>query len=161
MGQAKAESAIMTTNRGTRFYRDPEVLRGGLATQQADVYSLAIIMYELWFGFIVYSDVFAHRLTDIEAVEEEICQGERKPNLYVKGYRPPIPEWCKLLEDSWKDKPIDKTLVRMSSQDIYVELGRMLRMEFINEKVLPAIAEGFDSSLHVKNRKDEESAYFW
>ncbi|XP_064632152.1 uncharacterized protein LOC135490705 [Lineus longissimus] len=162
MGQAKPESSITGTFRGTRFYRDPEVLRGGLATQQADIYSLAIIMYQLWFGFIVYSDVFAAHLTDLEAVEEEIRRGELKPHFDVSGYRHPIPEWCQLLEDSWRDKTAaDQSPKRNTSQQIYESLGKMLTVEFITEKVQPYVM-AVDVSQHIDSAgREESSPYFF
>lgn len=43
---------------GTPVFLAPEVLQGLIYDSAADIYSLAIIMWEMWYGREIASDVF-------------------------------------------------------------------------------------------------------
>lgn len=59
LGQARKLSMIATrgNQRGSLLYNAPEVLSISLHTKACDVYSLALVIWELWHGCTVFKDL--------------------------------------------------------------------------------------------------------
>ncbi|KAL0476550.1 hypothetical protein AKO1_006096, partial [Acrasis kona] len=111
---------------GTLGYMCPELLSGGnsfRATNKVDVYSFAIIMYEMLFERHAYNIVSKKYIED---------------NVLIKKQRPPLPldyehvfsdvelMYVQLMMDCWEEKPQD----RPDFKDVY------LRLEYMNTQCL-------------------------
>ncbi|KAG2378821.1 hypothetical protein C9374_007969 [Naegleria lovaniensis] len=87
-------TATMTTNLGTLFYMSPEILGDSdenSITTKLDVYSFAIIMYELFFEENPYLNIHSekiHRFTSPD-ISDKSCFNI--PAKVIKGLRPKIP----------------------------------------------------------------------
>ncbi|XP_078583768.1 uncharacterized protein LOC144866282 [Branchiostoma floridae x Branchiostoma japonicum] len=55
LGSSKAEEAYARTNEGTPLYMAPEVLEQKKYNKSADIYSLGIILLEMWYGRTINS----------------------------------------------------------------------------------------------------------
>lgn len=88
-------TATMTTNLGTLFYMSPEILgdsNENSITTKLDVYSFAIIMYELFFEENPYLNAHSekiHRFTPADNSDKSSCFNI--PAKVIKGFRPKIP----------------------------------------------------------------------
>ncbi|KAK3579087.1 hypothetical protein CHS0354_029946 [Potamilus streckersoni] len=96
VGMAKRARDIAKTKAGTPAYMAPEVL---LETHKydhkADIYSLAIILWEMWYGIDVVDEI-GPKIFD--TIEQSVKQGLR-PNLNMKEKLPE--EWARLITQSW------------------------------------------------------------
>ncbi|KAL3853221.1 hypothetical protein ACJMK2_016777 [Sinanodonta woodiana] len=96
VGMAKRASDIARTKVGTPAYMAPEVL---LETHKydhkADIYSLAIILWEMWYGLDIVEEI-GPRI--VHKIEQSIEQGLR-PSLSKKEKLPE--EWARLMTKSW------------------------------------------------------------
>lgn len=92
------ESHLYTQTYGTLAYMPPELLSEGKLTQSADVYSFAIIMWELYCA----SEPFPHSTVG-QVFYAVVCDGQR----------PPIPPQCPgvyaaLVRACWAPEPEDR-----------------------------------------------------
>ncbi|XP_066264962.1 uncharacterized protein [Branchiostoma lanceolatum] len=55
LGSSKSEKAYARTNEGTPFYTAPEVLAQKEYDRSADMYSMGVILLEMWYGRTIYS----------------------------------------------------------------------------------------------------------
>lgn len=92
----------------------PEVLSGDLTSKEADVYSVGMIIYELWYYHPGFSQPLPHDPTEYEFIINTIDElktlvlekGNKKksrPNL-KEGFRPPT-ELQNILMKCWDAKP--------------------------------------------------------
>ncbi|KAK7481813.1 hypothetical protein BaRGS_00026960, partial [Batillaria attramentaria] len=100
VGLAKRAIDITCTYTGTPAYMAPEILlQSGQYDMRADIYSLAIILWELWYG----RDAAEH-------IESELKHRNTRLELRVQeGLRPsltmapkPPDDWVKLLQSGWE-----------------------------------------------------------
>lgn len=120
---------------GVLPYVAPEVLTGRKYTQDADVYSLAIIMYEVFTGFSPH-----HNLPHDSSLAMNICKGLR-PEHNIEELPPLILEYMKRCWDQ-------KTTNRPTAQDIFYNVSQWLE-SYKDEK----------STLYEQIKKIEESKY--
>lgn len=74
MGLSKEEKMLTGTYCGTVSHMAPEVLDKRPYSRSADIYSLSILLWELWYGKHAYEDLES---TDIHQVGEYIISGYR------------------------------------------------------------------------------------
>ncbi|XP_035663927.1 probable serine/threonine-protein kinase drkB [Branchiostoma floridae] len=105
VGQTKQEEKITGTVTGTASYAAPEVKERKVYDKSADIYSLGLILWEMWYGVPLYG------LGDSDyAAEMEECLREGK-NIRMpkwKGTVPPIPGWTRLIHHCLKKDPSER-----------------------------------------------------
>lgn len=88
---AKAEDDITGTVAGTYVYMAPEVLYGRAYDSTADIYSLGIMLWEMWYGKQAFADM-----------NMDITQLEQFRKLVDDGCRPKHLEGCEKLPIRWE-----------------------------------------------------------
>lgn len=91
VGLAKAVDDITGTVAGTYVYMAPEVLHGRAYGSKADIYSLGIMLWEMWYGKRAFHDMHM-AITPLE----QFC------NSVDDGCRPEHLEGCEKLPIRWK-----------------------------------------------------------
>ncbi|XP_078583462.1 uncharacterized protein LOC144866122 [Branchiostoma floridae x Branchiostoma japonicum] len=102
VGLTKREESITGTIAGTPLYAAPEVKERKLYDKSADIYSLGLILWEMWYGVPLYGledEVYSKRL------EEDLKRGRDIQMPRWEGTVPPIPEWTRLIHDCLKKDP--------------------------------------------------------
>ena len=59
IGMSKSENLLHGTITGTPVFMAPEVLEGRMYGRSADIFSLAIMMWEMWYGRRVFSEILS------------------------------------------------------------------------------------------------------
>ncbi|CAG2254641.1 unnamed protein product [Mytilus edulis] len=107
-GLSKKEANITGTLTGTPLYMAPEVLMGHLYGTEADIYSLGMIIYELWYYRPVFSvplqadsTKFEFTVKTIDELKEYKTLREGKPNLDI-AHKPPL-KLKYIMQDCWNE----------------------------------------------------------
>ncbi|KAI8502328.1 hypothetical protein Bbelb_199160 [Branchiostoma belcheri] len=109
VGLSKREAIITGTIAGTPHYAAPEVKDRTVYDKSADIFSLGLILWEMWYGTTVDCMEIRRHL--------EIGLGIRLPTV------PPIPEWKELIYDCLEKDPkkrpeIQECLDRISAMKV-------------------------------------------
>ncbi|XP_076094918.1 uncharacterized protein LOC143065300 [Mytilus galloprovincialis] len=120
MGVAKEVSYILGTLTGTLTTIAPEVYRGKLYGTEADIYSLGIIMWEMWYCEAAYSTMEYNYLNMHEFAD---CIKEGKRPTFNTSFAPPS-ELKNMIETCWSPNPS----VRPSAENVFVELSSLVRL---------------------------------
>ena len=86
---------ITGTMVGTPTYLPPEVIRCSVYDRKVDMYSFAIMMWEMWYGRRAYLEVGGDQYTFWDRVEE----GTRPS--HIEGTRMPPDQWQNLMQNCW------------------------------------------------------------
>ncbi|XP_022796288.1 myosin light chain kinase A-like [Stylophora pistillata] len=100
VGVSKAAEHITGTLAGTPVYMAPEVFHSQLHDSKADMYSLGIILWEMWYGLQAFSEV--RNSTDLVAFFAMVDKGLRP--VHVKGCKQPPRRWEELMQSCWSKK---------------------------------------------------------
>ena len=100
VGLAKAEIDITGTFAGTPIYMAPEVFHAQVYDTKADIYSLGLIMWEMWYGQRVFAD--APRTT-LEDFFDWVDKGNRPVEMH--GCQTPPSFWKRLMTQCWDGNP--------------------------------------------------------
>ena len=100
VGFTKKEQDITGTVCGTPVYMAPEVYDKEMYSSKADIYSLGIIMWEMWYG----RQAFQEKLGCIIQFFKCVKEGYR-PSVVVKGQTPPPTFWQFLMQSCWQMDP--------------------------------------------------------
>lgn len=120
VGLAKPAVDITNTYTGTPAYMAPEILlQKGQYDMKADIYSLAIILWELWYGQDA-ADHIGHHL--FGTLEDAIRKGLR-PSVTM-NHKPPD-SWLKIMQTGWDLQPQN----RPSSREIADFFDTFLRQQ--------------------------------
>ena len=105
LGLAKLQGRILGTVCGTPLYMAPEVHDGKPYCTKADMYSFGLMMWEMWFGKRVFSELSCQRLS----------QGELLRRIKEENYRPQTPrsvgrfapnlppaQWTEVMTSCWQ-----------------------------------------------------------
>ncbi|PNW88071.1 hypothetical protein CHLRE_01g012950v5 [Chlamydomonas reinhardtii] len=112
--QAEFEEVFSLTGRtGSLVYLAPEAYKNEPYNDKVDVYSLAILMYEL-FGRT--SVTYTHISTKLPAFSRMLCNPDEFAERVAAGYRPPRPkamdklppELWELIEAAWHQDPVQR-----------------------------------------------------
>ena len=109
VGLTKPEHDISGTKCGTTCYAAPEVLEGAEYNKAADIYSLGIILWELWYGRLVYDEMSSVHKGDVETA---IRTGAR-PSL--ASFCEPPDEWKVVIKMCWAQDYKD----RLAAEDAF------------------------------------------
>ncbi|KAG1651295.1 Serine/threonine-protein kinase mos [Nymphon striatum] len=96
---------------GTVPYTAPEIFKGSFPTFKADIYSLSIVMWQLWNNQTPYSEIQAS-----ETVIYKVVAEGKRPDILRKPKTPPEHKYLNMYQQGWKTA-ID---YRPSSQEMFV-----------------------------------------
>ncbi|XP_078583463.1 uncharacterized protein LOC144866123 [Branchiostoma floridae x Branchiostoma japonicum] len=98
LGSSKSEKAHARTKEGTPLYMAPEVEKWMVYDKSADIYSLGLILLEMWYGRTIYYPKDPDYDSQLkEALPLNMDQEVPLPSWH--GRAPPIPEWQKLINE--------------------------------------------------------------
>nr|XP_022303100.1 uncharacterized protein LOC111110782 [Crassostrea virginica]XP_022303101.1 uncharacterized protein LOC111110782 [Crassostrea virginica]XP_022303102.1 uncharacterized protein LOC111110782 [Crassostrea virginica] len=110
IGSTKFENLLQGTVIGTPFFMAPEVFQGQKYDRSADIFSLAIMMWEMWYGRRVFSEsIYADVMTSCQSVKEHVLAGARPK---FTESTPPPKEIQTLLEKCWAEVADDRPTAR-------------------------------------------------
>ena len=99
VGLAKAEIDITGTLAGTPVYMAPEVFHYRGYDSKADIYSLGLIMWEMWYGQRAFADAPRQTLQDFF----KWVEGNRP--VHKQGCKTPPSFWEQLMKQCWDGNP--------------------------------------------------------
>ena len=85
---------------GTPVYMAPEVFHSQVYDSKADIYSLGLILWEIWYGKQAFHELKAPTFT---AFFSHIDKGYRPKD--VEGCKKPPDRWNALMEMCWNTDP--------------------------------------------------------
>ena len=91
VGISKAAKDITGTIAGSPVYMAPEVFRGEVNDKKADIYSLGIMLWEIWYGQQAFAESGAPSMKALFAMVD----GGSRPKP-VKGLKKPHLSWQEL-----------------------------------------------------------------
>lgn len=112
LGLAKLKDRITGTVCGTMLYMAPEVHEGKPYCTKADMYSFGLVMWEMWFGKRVFSEL-SFRSLGLSDFLRGIREGNYRPQTPRSGSRfiPNLPPTLltKLMTSCWQTEPSKRT----------------------------------------------------
>ena len=112
----------MTGNIGTLLYMANEVLQNQKQyNESCDVYSFGIVMYELLFEKLPYSDENVNDTLDMFLLATQISQG-RRPSIPIREYTEHEQSLVQLMQYCWSQNAQD----RPNFKEIHNNLERLL-----------------------------------
>lgn len=97
-GLATFKGEVIGTMCGTQPYMAPEVMEGKLYSTKVDIYSFGLMMWEMWFGKPVFTELRR------EEVFRRIKDEHYRPQIPRNGNLPPA-IWTELMTSSWQSDP--------------------------------------------------------
>ena len=113
VGLAKAEIDITDTYAGKSVYMAPEVFYSQVYDSKADIYSLGLIMWEMWYGQRVFADA---PITTFQDFVKWVDEGNRP--VHRQGCKTPPSFWYKLMTECWDSNPEKRPTARECNQRI-------------------------------------------
>ena len=101
VGVSKHAVDITGTLAGTPIYIAPEVFRSKIYEFSADIYSLGIMLWEMWYGQTAFTNIKCQSLAEFCNL---IINEGRRPR-HVDKCRLPPPFWLKLMMICWETDP--------------------------------------------------------
>ncbi|XP_078663766.1 uncharacterized protein LOC144906914 [Branchiostoma floridae x Branchiostoma belcheri] len=98
LGSSKSEKVYARSNEGTLFYTAPEVLAQKKYNRSADMYSMGVILLEMWYGRTIYypeDPVYESQFNK----SVPLNLGQEIPLPSWRGRAPPISEWRNLINE--------------------------------------------------------------
>ena len=105
VGISKEAAEITGTIAGSTVYIAPEVFQSQLYDSTADIYSLGIILWEVWYGEQAFARI--GKITR-EVLYSLVKDGVRPEPL--QGYKQP--PWEELMMECWKANPLKRPSVK-------------------------------------------------
>ena len=115
VGVSKEAKAITGTLAGTPVYLAPEVINSCLYDYKADIYSLGIMLWEMWYGNRALLDVGG----DVYEFFEKVVGGARPT--HVEGLKKPPAGLHDLMQRCWDEKPDN----RPDARECYKKLTQL------------------------------------
>ena len=110
VGVAKQAEDILGTFVGTPFYMAPEVFHSQVYDSKADIYSLGIILWEMWYGKRALIPA-----ENRKALFDMVDEGYRPRE--VEGCKPPSYCWKELMEKCWQGNPDERPTAESCKND--------------------------------------------
>ncbi len=137
---------------GTLRYMAPEILMRQKYNQKADIYSLSMVFYEMFFHSKPF-DLYTFDMHQLLVCEEQ--------------ERPHIPSYCPshlraLLEDTWDPEPLDRPSLREVRKHLKQSLRPSLQFFFgpLSQKLHKSFSFG-STSEHTSTTAEESSLGSW
>ena len=118
VGESKEAVYITGTFAGSPAYMAPEVLKSQVYNSKADIYSLGIMLWELWYGERAFS-----RSVSLADFFTMVDNGGRPE--HVEGCREPTQAWENLMKECWQKNYRDRPLANECHQRITAELVKV------------------------------------
>ena len=99
VGASKEAVDITGTLAGSPAYIAPEVFKSQLYNSKADIYSLGIMLWEIWYGGRAFARTESVSLEDFFTMVDNGGRPE-----HVKGCREPTHAWGNLMKECWQKK---------------------------------------------------------
>ena len=113
VGVSKAAVDITGTIAGTPVYIAPEVFHSEVYDSKADIYSLGLILWEMWYGQQAFADIKAKSL---QVFFEIVDKGYRpRP---VRNRKQPPDRWGQLMKQCWAKNPEERPTAKKCFQEI-------------------------------------------
>ena len=113
VGLAKAEVDITGTLAGTPVYMAPEVRHSRVYHSKADIYSLGLIMWEMWYGQQAFADAPGKTFQDFFKWVDE---GNRPVDR--QGCKTPPSFWEQLMKQCWDGNPDERPTAKECNERI-------------------------------------------
>ena len=124
VGLAKAVEDIRGTVTGTIVYMAPEVLHGRAYDSKADIYSLGIMLWEMWCGKRAFADMNINNITQFDQFRKLVDDGCRPKHLEgCEKLRIPI-RWESVVTQCWEENPESRPTAAVCATEM-----RMQQME--------------------------------
>ena len=107
---------ITGTLAGTPVYMAPEVFNSKVYDIKADIYSLGIMLWEMWYGQRAYSNI---QVATLNALYRMVDDGAR-PDA-VEGLQQPPSRWEQLMIKCWNRNPEE----RPAAKECFVEVTKL------------------------------------
>ena len=117
VGASKEAVYITGTLAGSPAYIAPEVLKSQVYSSKVDIYSLGIMLWELWYGERAFAKIESVSLEDFFRMVDNGGRPE-----HVKGCREPTHAWGNLMKECWQKKHKDRPSAKECHQRITTEL---------------------------------------
>ncbi|XP_078662985.1 uncharacterized protein LOC144906514 [Branchiostoma floridae x Branchiostoma belcheri] len=92
-------------------YAAPEVKERKVYGKSADIYSLGLILWEMWYGRALY-DLYTKDAAYAKQMEEDLKDGRDIRMPQWPGAVPPIPEWTRLIHDCLEKNPKERPKIQ-------------------------------------------------
>lgn len=139
VGLAKAVDDITGTVAGTYVYMAPEVLHGRAYDSKADIYSLGIMLWEMWYGKRAFLDVnmvtTLNMVTSLEVFRKLVDVGCRPEHL--EGCKKPPIRWENVFTQCWEGNPESRLTAAVCATEM-----RMKQMEL--DEAVCSISIGYE-----------------
>ena len=113
VGLAKAEVDITGTLAGTPVYMAPEVRHSRVYHSKADIYSLGLIMWEMWYAQQAFADAPGKTFQDFFKWVDE---GNRPVDR--QGCKTPPSFWEQLMKQCWDGNPDERPTAKECNEII-------------------------------------------
>ena len=113
VGVSKPAVDITGTIAGTPVYIAPEVFHSEVYDCKADIYSLGIILWEMWYGQQAFANITAQSLIDFFAIVDLGSRPEPLTNC-----RQPPGRWDRLMNQCWAKNPEGRPMAKKCYQEI-------------------------------------------
>ena len=100
LGLARTEIDLTGTFAGTPVCMAPEVFNSRAYDSKADIYSLGLIMWEMWYGQRAFADA---PVTTLQDLFDWVHRGNRP--VHRQGCKTPPPFWEQLMTQCWNGNP--------------------------------------------------------
>ena len=118
VGASKEAVYITGTFAGSPAYMAPEVLKSQVYNSKADIYSLGVMLWELWYGERAFS-----RSVLLADFFRMVDNGGRPE--HVKGCLEPTQAWENLMKECWQKNYKDRPSANECHKRITAELVRV------------------------------------
>ena len=110
VGVAKRERDVSGTFCGTLLYLAPEVLDGGFYDCKADMYSVGIILWEMWYAMTAFQVDLVSR-SQLQFLND--VRGGLRPS-HIRGTQQPWGMWKFVMDACWDKEPQHRPTARQS-----------------------------------------------
>ena len=117
VGASKEAVDITGTLAGSPAYIAPEVFKSQLYNSKADIYSLGIMLWEIWYGERAFARTESVSLEDFFTMVDNGGRPE-----HVKGCREPTHAWGNLMKECWRKELKDRPSANECHKRITAEL---------------------------------------